>query len=122
LAAWRSASALAQKERWDKAEADRQAAKRAKQAQAEQAEREKAEANLQIAVVPLYFAAMRPVVERAIALHDRPHRGEIQRHDGDLLLVDVLPDVELGPVRKRKRAKAFALVLAQVVDAPELRA
>ena len=36
--------------------------------------------------------------------------------------MDVLPDVELGPVGERKDADALALVLARVVEAPELRA
>src|SRR5687768_16229114 len=33
---------------------------------------------------------------------------EIERHDGDLFHVDVLPHVELGPVREREDADAFA--------------
>ena len=36
--------------------------------------------------------------------------------------MDVLPDVELGPVREREDAHALALVLAGVVEAPQLRA
>ena len=36
-------------------------------------------------------------------------RGEIQRHDRDVLAVDVEPDVELGPVREREHAHALAL-------------
>jgi hypothetical protein len=32
--------------------------------------------------------------------------GEIERHDRNLLEVDVLPDVELGPVREREDADA----------------
>ncbi len=35
---------------------------------------------------------------------------EIKRHDRDVLHHDVLPDVELGPVRQRKHADGFALV------------
>ena len=31
--------------------------------------------------------------------HDRARRGEIEGHDGNALEVDVLPDVEFGPVR-----------------------
>src|SRR5690606_15755480 len=60
--------------------------------------------------------------ERAFAAHHRPLCREVQRHDGDVLQVDVLPDVELGPVRQRKHPQALALVLARVVQAPELRA
>ena len=36
--------------------------------------------------------------------------GEVERHDRNVLEVDVLPDVELGPVRQRKDADALALV------------
>ena len=46
--------------------------------------------------------------------------GEVERHDRDVLEVDVLPDVELGPVRQREDADALALVLAGVVEAPQL--
>src|SRR5436309_3648728 len=35
------------------------------------------------------------------------------------LEVDVLPDIQLGPVRDWKHADALALVLARVVQAPE---
>ena len=35
--------------------------------------------------------------------------GEVERHDRDVLQVDVLPDVELGPVREREDADALAL-------------
>ena len=60
--------------------------------------------------------------QRAVALDDRPLGGEVERHDRDVLEVDVLPDVELGPVRQREHADALALVLARVVEAPQLRA
>ena len=46
--------------------------------------------------------------QRAVALDHRPLRGEVERHDRDLLEVDVLPDVELGPVREREDADALA--------------
>ncbi len=58
--------------------------------------------------------------ERAVALDHRPFGGEVQRHDGDVLQLDVLPDVELGPVRQRKHADALAGALARVVERPEL--
>src|SRR5690606_7266269 len=45
----------------------------------------------------------------ALALDDRSRRGEIERDDRDLLEPDVLPDVELGPVRHREGADALAL-------------
>ena len=47
--------------------------------------------------------------------------GEVERHDGDVLLVDVLPDVDLGPVRQRKHADALAGPDAAVEQVPELR-
>jgi hypothetical protein len=50
--------------------------------------------------------------QRAVALDHRPLGGEVQRHDGDVLAVDVLPDVQLGPVADREHADRLALVLA----------
>ena len=47
--------------------------------------------------------------------------GEIQRHHRNVLRVDVLPDVQLRPVRERKHADALALVDAAVVQVPQLR-
>jgi hypothetical protein len=44
----------------------------------------------------------------------------IQGHDRDVLLVDVLPHVELGPVRQREHAHALARLLAGVVEPPQL--
>ena len=57
--------------------------------------------------------------QRAVALHHRPRLGEIERHDGDVFHQDVLPDVELGPVRQRKDADGFAGPHARVVEPPE---
>ena len=57
----------------------------------------------------------------AVPLDDRPWRGEIERDDGDLFEVDVLPDVQLGPVRQREHADALALVDLAVVEVPQLR-
>ena len=48
--------------------------------------------------------------------------GEVERHDRDVLEVDVLPDVELGPVRQREDADALALGFARVVERPQLGA
>ena len=42
--------------------------------------------------------------QRAVALDHRPLLREVQRHDRNVLEVDVLPDVELGPVREREHA------------------
>ena len=38
--------------------------------------------------------------QQPVALHRRARRGEIERHDLDLLELDILPDVELGPVAR----------------------
>src|ERR1700722_5488378 len=48
--------------------------------------------------------------------------GEVQRHDGDVLKVNVLPDVQLRPVGKREDADALAGVQARVIEIPKLRA
>src|SRR5262249_5307843 len=45
---------------------------------------------------------------------------EIERVDRNLLDVDVLPDVELGPVREREHPDRLARVDARVVEVPEL--
>ena len=47
--------------------------------------------------------------------------GEIERHHRDVLARDVVPDIQLGPVREREDAEALAGVLAGVVEVPELR-
>src|SRR5215211_1342226 len=60
--------------------------------------------------------------QRAVARDHRTRLGEVERHDGNRFLIDVLPDVELGPVGQRKHADALALVRARVVEVPELRA
>src|SRR3954470_4861319 len=59
--------------------------------------------------------------ERAVALDDRADVGEVERHDGDTLQVDVLPDVQFGPVAQREGADALAVVHLAVVQVPELR-
>src|SRR6202171_5472856 len=56
------------------------------------------------------------------AANHRARRREIERDNGDLFLMDVEPNVELGPVRERKHADAFAFPLAAVVKAPRLGA
>src|SRR3546814_3103257 len=60
--------------------------------------------------------------QQPIAHHRRPRRGEIERHDRDIFARDVLPDVELGPVRDREDADALALRLAGVVEVPQFGA
>ena len=46
---------------------------------------------------------------------------EVERNHGNLLDVDVVPHVELGPVRQRKHANALARTDAAVQEVPELR-
>ena len=49
--------------------------------------------------------------------------AKVERHDGDVLDVDILPDVrKLGPVREREDADQFTLVLAGVVEVPRFGA
>ena len=55
------------------------------------------------------------------AHHHGLRTGEIQRHHGNVFHLDVLPDVELGPVGERKNADGFALVHAAVKEVPQLR-
>src|SRR3984893_5668684 len=60
--------------------------------------------------------------ERSIAIHDRAPGRKVQGHDRNVFQVDVLPDIELRPVGNRKHADALALMLARVVQAPQLGA
>src|SRR5436309_2742771 len=45
---------------------------------------------------------------------------EIQRYDWDFLNVDVLPHVELRPIRQREHADTLAWIHAAVEDVPQL--
>jgi hypothetical protein len=47
--------------------------------------------------------------------------GEVDRRQFDLLALDVLPDVELSPVRKRKDPEVLADAVATVEEIPQLR-
>src|SRR3546814_1522033 len=58
--------------------------------------------------------------QQTIAIYGRGRRGEVERHDRNIFARDILPDVELGPVRDREHADALALRLAGVVEVPEL--
>jgi hypothetical protein len=60
------------------------------------------------------------MISAAVALDHRPLGGEVQRHDRDVLQVDVLPDVQLGPVGDREHPQALARMLAGVVQLPQL--
>ena len=55
-------------------------------------------------------------------MHDRPRRGVVQRNNRDLLKVDVLPDVEFGPVGDREDAQRLTGTTTGVVDLPQLGA
>src|SRR4029077_12006743 len=56
-----------------------------------------------------------------VAFNGGPRRREIQRHDFDAFEMDVLPNIEFGPVGNRKHANAFALRFARVVEIPKFR-
>src|ERR1700730_5349753 len=58
--------------------------------------------------------------ERPAAANHRARLREIERDHGDALLMEVDPNVELGPVRERKHADALAFPFAPVVKAPRL--
>ena len=55
-------------------------------------------------------------------IDDLAGRGEVQRDDRDLLQMDVLPDVQLGPVAHREYPDRFPLIDPSVVKIPQLRA
>src|SRR6266566_6251042 len=55
----------------------------------------------------------RTTISRSLAKH---------WHDGDVLQVDILPDVKLRPVGKREDPDAFSFVHTRVVQVPELGA
>jgi hypothetical protein len=59
---------------------------------------------------------------RAVLADGVEHHGTLELRDDLAHDVDVLPDVELGPVRQREDADALVLVDAAVVDIPQLRA
>jgi len=57
--------------------------------------------------------------QRIAALQHEAGFGKVKRDDGDVFGVDVLPDIELGPIRERKDAQAFARMNARVENVPE---
>lgn len=44
--------------------------------------------------------------------------GEVQGNDGDVLRVDVLPDVEISPVADRKNADTFVWFEVGIAEIP----
>src|SRR5215469_17737693 len=50
-----------------------------------------------------------------------PFLREVERHDGDLFSIDVLPNVEFRPIRQRKDTHALSCFDATVEEVPKLR-
>src|SRR4051794_25880622 len=46
--------------------------------------------------------------------------GEVERHNRDVFEMDVLPYVELSPIRKREHTNRFAFIDARVINVPQL--
>src|SRR6267378_5105843 len=59
--------------------------------------------------------------EQTVAAHYRTAMRVIDRRDGELFALDILPDVELGPVADGEDAHVLALRHAGVVEIPQLR-
>ena len=60
--------------------------------------------------------------QSTVLLDDFAFGGEVQRHDWNLFQIDVLPDVQLGPIRQREDADGFALLHFAVIDIPQFGA
>src|SRR6202034_4346142 len=58
----------------------------------------------------------------AVPLDDRPFGGKVQGHDLDILQMDVLPNIQLGPIGNGEYTNTLALVRGGVVETPELGA
>ena len=58
--------------------------------------------------------------QHAVSLNDRPGGSEIERDDGDAFLVNVEPDIKLGPIREREDPDALAFSLQAIVEPPWL--
>src|SRR5699024_3451963 len=56
--------------------------------------------------------------EHAVALDDLTLVRVVDRRQVDVLALDVLPDVELGPVGQREDADVLALAVVAVVELP----
>src|SRR5437016_448648 len=60
--------------------------------------------------------------DQRFAAHRHPALfGKIERHNGDLLHVDVKPDIQLRPIRKWKHPNAFSQPEFAVKQSPYLR-
>jgi len=60
--------------------------------------------------------------EHAVSLEDTAPVREVDRWHVDLLVADVVPHVELGPVGEREDPDVLPLVVPPVVEVPQLRA
>ena len=58
--------------------------------------------------------------QHAVALEDLAAVRVVDRRQLDAVLDDVLPDVELGPVRQREHADVLTLAVPAVVEVPQL--
>src|SRR5580700_7782831 len=58
----------------------------------------------------------------AVAPHHRARLREIQRYHRDGLELDVLPHIELGPVRQRKHPHRLARAQPRIIEPPQFRA
>src|SRR5690606_31419392 len=82
------------------------------------ADRAEADGLLEDRLAGQHLEARRRRVEHPVALEPRALAREVELRDLDLLLADVLPHVELGPVREREDAEVLALLEPPVVEAP----
>ncbi len=58
----------------------------------------------------------------SVSVDDFSGFGEIKVGERDLLHIDVLPDIQLGPVRERKDPDALTRIDFGVVEAPQFGA
>src|SRR4029077_13186168 len=59
-------------------------------------------------------------IQHPVAAEDLALVREVDQRQLQLLARDVLPDIELGPVRDREDADVLALADSRVVEVPEL--
>jgi hypothetical protein len=84
---------------------------------------ERAEPNVPDLGLFVLFEGQAVVVDHdqhAVAVNYRSRCGKVKRDDWNSLLVDVEPDVELGPIRQWEHPHRLALAQPRVVKPPEL--
>src|SRR5208282_6345834 len=59
--------------------------------------------------------------QHPVSLYDGTFVRKIQRNDGNVVDVDVLPDIKLGPVRQREYTDTFPISALCVVEPPQFR-